>query len=159
MTWQMTTPTGEPVVRERYWVTFQPGEIRTCANCHGVNRKDQMGRGPATNPPLALREFLRHWKANNVPVVGSETIASTEFRTLTFKRQTAATNVTHRIDFSTDLVTWSPASTYTATGSAQTGPLQEILNIPGAFQTITLRDNTPLSQSNPRFYRVISEKP
>ena len=21
-------------MRERYWITYQPGEIRTCANCH-----------------------------------------------------------------------------------------------------------------------------
>ena len=29
MTWQLTDPAGAPVVRERYWLTFQPGEIRT----------------------------------------------------------------------------------------------------------------------------------
>jgi len=41
LSWQMTDPAGGPVVRERYWVTFQSGEIRTCANCHGINRRQQ----------------------------------------------------------------------------------------------------------------------
>ncbi|HUS35899.1 MAG TPA: hypothetical protein VM680_11160 [Verrucomicrobiae bacterium] len=159
MTWQMTTPNGEPVVRERYWITFQPGEIRTCANCHGVNLKDQIGRGPATNAPLALREFLRHWKSNNIPIVASETIANTAFTTITFKRQTAAVSLNQRIDYSTDLVTWLPASSYTSTGGAQTGPLQEVLNLPGTFQTITLRDTVPQTTPPIRFYRVTTERP
>jgi hypothetical protein len=159
MTWQMTAPDGEPVVRERYWVTFQPGEIRTCANCHGVNRGDQIGRPAATNPPQALRDFLRHWKENNVPVVASEVIGTTKFATITFKRQTAASALTQRIDYSTDLMTWTPASSYTAAGGAQTGTLLEILNVPGAFQSITLRDTMPLGGPSPRFYRVMTIKP
>ena len=43
-----------PVVRERYWLTFQPGEVRTCAGCHGINHRDQMGDPAPTNPPQAL---------------------------------------------------------------------------------------------------------
>ena len=37
MSWQLVDSVGGPVVRERFWVTFQPGEIRTCASCHGAN--------------------------------------------------------------------------------------------------------------------------
>ncbi len=159
MTWQTTSPTGEAVVRERYWITFQPGEIRTCANCHGVNRADQAGRPAATNPPEALRDLLRYWKANNVPVVASDTVANTKFATITFKRQTAAAALKQRIDFSTDLSNWSPASAYTSTGGTHAGPLQEILNVPGAYQTITLRDTVPLESGQVRFYRVMTEKP
>ena len=158
MTWQTTSPAGDPVVRERYWLTFQPGEIRTCANCHGVNRADQIGRTASTNPPEALRELLRHWKSNNVPVVGSETISTAQYATISFKRQTAATNLKTRIDFSTDLNTWTPASVYTSTGGTNSGPLQEILNTAGAFQNITLRDTNSLNGSA-RFYRVVTEKP
>lgn len=63
MTWQSTDGAGVGVVRERYWVTFQPGEIRTCHNCHGVNREDQAGEGTPTNEPLALHEILQHFRA------------------------------------------------------------------------------------------------
>lgn len=62
MSWQLTDPAGVAVVRERYWLTFQPGEIRVCASCHGLNSRDQAGRGQPENPPLALREILRYWK-------------------------------------------------------------------------------------------------
>lgn len=62
LTWQLTGPQGEAVVRERYWVTFQPGEVRVCASCHGLNTEDQLGRDEPTNPPQALADLLEHWK-------------------------------------------------------------------------------------------------
>jgi hypothetical protein len=65
VTWQFTGLTNEAVVRERYWVTFRPGEVRTCANCHGINDKDQVGRLSPTNAPSALRELLRLWRTNS----------------------------------------------------------------------------------------------
>lgn len=40
LSWQLTDPQGTPVARERYWVTFQPGEVRVCTSCHGINDKD-----------------------------------------------------------------------------------------------------------------------
>jgi hypothetical protein len=63
MSWQLTDGGGTPVVRERYWLTFQPGEVRVCASCHGVNSKDQLGAAPPQNAPEALRALLRAWKA------------------------------------------------------------------------------------------------
>ncbi|MEM9558160.1 MAG: hypothetical protein AAGC60_28135 [Acidobacteriota bacterium] len=63
LSWQLLDPVGEPVVRERYWLTFQPGEIRVCASCHGLNSVDQAGQGVPQNQPEALRTLLRHWRA------------------------------------------------------------------------------------------------
>ncbi len=65
MTWQLTDPQGNPVVRERFWVTFQPGEIRVCGSCHGVNDKSQSGGGTPTNAPQALTELMNYWKSQN----------------------------------------------------------------------------------------------
>jgi hypothetical protein len=62
LSWQLTDSAGTPVVRERYWVTFQPGEIRLCASCHGLNERDQAGNATPTNPPKALLELLGRWK-------------------------------------------------------------------------------------------------
>jgi hypothetical protein len=62
LTWQMASPAGDPVVRERYWLTFQPGEIRTCTSCHGVNSKDQANHSAPTNSPEALKTLLQYWK-------------------------------------------------------------------------------------------------
>jgi hypothetical protein len=62
MTWQLTDGAGKAVVRERNWLTFQPGEIRTCVSCHGLNTKDQAGGFAPINKPEALRALLRHWK-------------------------------------------------------------------------------------------------
>ena len=49
-------------MRERVWVTLQPGEIRTCTGCHGENRLNQAGATPSQAKPEALRELMRHWK-------------------------------------------------------------------------------------------------
>ena len=62
MTWQLTDTTGKAVVRERNWITFQPGEIRTCASCHGLNTKDQAGGSQPMNKPQALRTLMQYWK-------------------------------------------------------------------------------------------------
>ena len=63
MSWQLTDAEGEPVVRERYWLTFQPGEIRVCASCHGLNHRDQAGSSEPRNQPEALERLLRFWKS------------------------------------------------------------------------------------------------
>lgn len=64
MSWHLTDPAGVPVVRERYWLSFQPGEIRTCGSCHGLNSRDQASATEPVNPPEALRDFLRYWKSS-----------------------------------------------------------------------------------------------
>lgn len=61
MSWQLTDPSGSAVVRERYWLTFQPGEIRTCTSCHGLNTRDQTGKPVPTNKPEALRQLVRYY--------------------------------------------------------------------------------------------------
>ena len=63
LSWQLTDGAGNGVVRERFWLTFQPGEIRVCASCHGVNSLDQAGRGKPTNPPQALADLLSFWRS------------------------------------------------------------------------------------------------
>lgn len=61
LSWQLTDAAGTPVVRERLWLTMQPGEVRVCKSCHGVNQKDQALNGQPTNVPQALRELLSYW--------------------------------------------------------------------------------------------------
>jgi hypothetical protein len=65
LTWQLTDGTGAGVVRERNWVSFQPGEIRACPSCHGVNTRSQTMASTPVNPPEALRTLLAAWRAAN----------------------------------------------------------------------------------------------
>ena len=69
LTWQLldndTNLTSQ--IKERFWVTFQPGEIRSCANCHGINTANQLGTGRPTNTPQALLDLLAFWKTNHPP--------------------------------------------------------------------------------------------
>ncbi len=63
LSWQLVDPSFEPVVRERQWVSFAPGEIRVCASCHGINKLDHQGKPLPENPPEALVDLLTRWKA------------------------------------------------------------------------------------------------
>ena len=65
ITWQLTDSAGVGVVRERYWITFQPGEVRVCSSCHGPSEFNQAGLPAANNPPQALLTLLNYWKAQN----------------------------------------------------------------------------------------------
>ena len=74
MTWQTVDPAGKPVVRERYWLTFQPGEVRVCSSCHGVNTHDQLGQPAPTQSAEALRALLRIWKTEQTPGGGKRRV-------------------------------------------------------------------------------------
>ncbi len=70
MTWQLVdsanpgdaTKGTDGIVRERVWLSFQPGEVRTCTACHGMSDKDQTGSTGPTNPPAALKQLLEHFR-------------------------------------------------------------------------------------------------
>lgn len=61
LTWALSDDEHKPVVRERYWLTFAPGEIRVCASCHGVNDVAQDNSGVPVNTPMALQDLLEDW--------------------------------------------------------------------------------------------------
>jgi hypothetical protein len=160
MSWQLTAPDGTPVVRERYWITFQPGEIRTCTSCHGVNTRDQAGRPPSTNSPLALRQLLQYWKAENFAQQVVVTNGGTPYLGLTFKRQLAATNIAHTIEISDDLIHWADGSRYTGTNATpNTAATTEVSRAGTPKEVITVRDNLPLTTRTNRFLRVRDSTP
>lgn len=65
ITWATVAPDLSDVVRERYWLTGQPGEIRACDSCHGTNTLNQAGQPPPQNTPQALVALAQYWKAQN----------------------------------------------------------------------------------------------
>jgi len=73
MTWQLSDPQDNAVVRERYWLSFHAGEIRMCTSCHQVNTESQSGTPGAKNSPEALRSLLSYWKSANPAAPGPAT--------------------------------------------------------------------------------------
>jgi hypothetical protein len=107
LTWQLTDTNGGPVVRERFWLTFQPGEIRTCTSCHGVNTRDQANHPAPTNKPEALRTLLQSWKAaTGLGGIGGKT----ESNSMTLSLQGQASAV-YRLESSPDLIHWTTVGT------------------------------------------------
>jgi hypothetical protein len=110
ISWQLTDSNGVNVVRERFWVTFAAGEIRTCASCHGSN-------GEATTPkqiipqnePEALHTLLQYWKTNlagsapAMPVlIQPADNAIDQLLTLTLSWNASSGASTYRFQLSTD---------------------------------------------------------
>lgn len=70
LVWQTTAPNGQPVVRERYWLTVQPGEVRACDGCHGVNTASHSGQPPSTQVAEAFVDLLGRWQSQNAAQSG-----------------------------------------------------------------------------------------
>jgi hypothetical protein len=76
LSWQLTNPSGEAIVRERYWLNFQPGEIRSCTSCHGLNTASQTSGGAPTNVPQAFVDLLNHWETLPEQTLGLGNLAA-----------------------------------------------------------------------------------
>ena len=161
MTHQLLDTNNQSVVKERYWITYQPGEIRTCKSCHGINTSDQTGlSGPPENPPQALHDLLQYWKAQNTPAFGVQTNAGTNYLDITFKRRTGVANVTHTVELSDDLLTWLQGSTYTTASNNPNTPLTTEVSRTGTnTETIVVRENAPINAAPQRFIRVRVSSP
>ena len=71
MAWQTTSPDGTPVVRERYWISAKPGEVRACDSCHGTNSLNQAGQPAPQNVPQALVDLVSYWRDHHDSVFAS----------------------------------------------------------------------------------------
>jgi hypothetical protein len=108
MTHQLTDTNGNAVVRERYWLTYQPGEIRTCTSCHGVNTTDQAGLLKPTNKPQALRDLLRFWKDRTGYAKLLSAVPTNSALRLSVSGPPSRTNV---IESTGDFIGWQPIGT------------------------------------------------
>lgn len=68
LSWQSTAANGTPVVRERFWITLQPGEVRACDGCHGTNQTNQDGQPASVQTAQAFIDLLNRW---NTQTAGS----------------------------------------------------------------------------------------
>ena len=108
MTHQLTDLSGNAIVRERYWLTYQPGEIRTCTSCHGVNTKDQAGQTAPKNKPQALRDLLRYWKQQTGY---AKILSATPTNSLVRLNISAPPLRTNILQATTDFLDWQPIGT------------------------------------------------
>lgn len=69
LAWHSTQADGTPVVRERYWITVQAGEVRACDGCHGVNQHNQAGQPASVTTSQALRTLLSRWRDRSIDLI------------------------------------------------------------------------------------------
>ena len=117
LSWQLTASDGAPVVRERYWISFQPGEVRSCTSCHGLNKQDQAGRTTPMNEPLALASLLAAWQADlRPPDTHIVAVVPNGNGTCTLTINGPA-GLAVTLQQSTNLMNWSDVTNLTLTGA------------------------------------------
>jgi hypothetical protein len=160
MSWQLTDTNGIGIVRERYWLTFAAGEIRSCTSCHGVNLTDQAQHPTPTNTPLALIKLLDYWKTNTASIQGNfSTSTGTNLLEITFTRRPAESGVTYHVQNSVDLKTWLDIATYSGTNIILTAQATEISRLGMPTETVTVRDNSAITEAPARFLRLNVTQP
>jgi hypothetical protein len=160
MSWQLTDTNGVGVVRERYWLTFGSGEIRSCTSCHGINLTDQAQHPAPTNTPLALIKLLDYWKTNIATVQASLNASpGTNYLQISFTRRPAELGVTYHVQHSLDLEAWADIATYSGSNGVLTAQAVEVSRIGFPTETITLRDTSSVQPSAPHFLRLNVTRP
>jgi hypothetical protein len=159
MTWQLADTNGVGVVRERYWLTFAAGEIRTCTSCHGINETDQATNSVPTNTPLALIQLLNYWKTNSTVQSTITTAQGAPYFQMSFVRRPAETGVTYHVQASTNMTSWSDIATYAGTNIVVTTAAKEISRTGSPNETVVVRDLTGISGRKARYLRVNVTRP
>ncbi|HTL55876.1 MAG TPA: hypothetical protein VL361_09360 [Candidatus Limnocylindrales bacterium] len=157
--WQLADTNGVGVVRERYWLTFAPGEIRTCTSCHGINQITQAGNPTPTNTPLALIELLKYWKTNATLMPNIVAAQGTNYLQITFVRRPAETGVTYHVQESANLADWSDIAAYSSSNSVLSAQASEVSRIGSPNESVTVRDTSGLDYHVARFFRVNVTRP
>ncbi len=159
MSWQLIDTNGVGVVRERYWLTFAPGEIRTCTSCHGINEETQANGPVPTNTPLALIKLLSYWKTNTAVLPGIAANQNTNYFQITFMHRPAESGVTYHVQASGDLIAWSDIATYSGSNSVLSAQAAEISRAGSPDENVTVRDNSGINGRASRFLRVSVTRP
>jgi hypothetical protein len=159
LSWQLTDTNGVGIVRERYWLTMAPGEIRSCTSCHGINERTQAGLPAPTNTPIALIELLNYWKTNATLQSRIATSSGTNYFQITFIRRPAETGVTYHVQASTNVSQWFDIATYSGTNIVLSSGAAEISRIGSPNEKVTIRDLTGMANQSARFLRVSVTRP
>jgi hypothetical protein len=156
MSWQLTDTNNVGVVRERYWLTFAAGEIRSCTSCHGINTADQASHAAPTNTPLALIELLNNWKTNVTVQPTLVTNAAGAALQLTFTRRPAESGVTYHVQASGDMRAWTDIATYAGTNIILSPQAVEVSRAGSPNERVTIRETGGLPA---RFLRLNVTRP
>ena len=159
MSWQLIDTNGVGVVRERYWLTFAAGEIRTCTSCHGINEETQANGPVPTNTPLALIKLLNYWKTNVMILPNLVASQNTNYFQISFMHRPAESGVTYHIQASTNMIAWSDIASYSGSNNVLTTQAAEISRSGSPNESVTIRDLSGMNGNTGRFLRVSVTRP
>jgi hypothetical protein len=145
-------------VRERYWLSFAAGEIRSCTSCHGINLDDQAGVPAPTNTPQALITLLNYWKNRVTIQPAIVTNQGANYAQITFTWRPAEPNVTYHVQESDDLQSWTDIATYSSANIVLSSAAAEISRVGLPDENVTVRDIAALA-NDARYMRINVTQP
>ena len=125
--------------------------------------------GDYADPDGDILSNIEEYAFNTDPLVSNATrsvsasLVTTKgqrFLAMTFPIVTAATDITYRVEASTDLQTWLNGCTYSGTNRVTaTAHTTEFARTGAGLEAIIVRDNTPVGAMPQRFLRLRVTQP
>lgn len=138
--------------RQTYFSTVQ----LTNAGLSGIAAPVVSGAGYTNEIAYALGLDPRVAKVTDLPVLGKTSVLSISYQTLGFNRNLAASDLTYQVQVSSDLISWTPLSTFS--GGAWS-PSNIVIETPSAnpnLKQVQVRDSVPLNSPGKRFLRLVA---
>jgi dienelactone hydrolase len=135
----------------------------------GTNASNGAVAGDYADPDGDMLSNIEEYAFNTDPLASNATrsvsasLVTTNgqrFLAMTFPLVTAATDITYRVEASSDLQTWLTACTYSGTNRVTaTAHTTEFARTGAGLETIVVRDNTPVGAMPQRFLRLRVTQP
>jgi hypothetical protein len=135
----------------------------------GTNASNEVVAGDCADPDGDLLFNIEEYAFNTDPLASNATRSVTaslvttngqRFLAMTFPLVTAATDITYRVEASTDFQTWLNGCTYSGTNRVTaTAHTTEFARTGAGLEAIIVRDNTPVGAMPQRFLRLRVTQP
>jgi hypothetical protein len=127
-------------------------------NANGADASDLAD--PEGDGVCNIMEFARGSDPLKVEHFPIATPSLGQYVYLSFPRSSSATDLRYTVQASADLETWADGSSYSSTSSSGSNTVTTEVSrvMQGTTETITVRDNVPVTAKTPRFLRLRVER-
>ncbi|MEI7955629.1 MAG: carboxypeptidase-like regulatory domain-containing protein, partial [Verrucomicrobiota bacterium] len=132
---------------------FSPTQLGN-ASISGISAPVLSGVGCSNEIAYALGLNPTSAKASDLPTLGSQSVSSVTYECLGFNRNLSATDLTYVVQYSSDLIHWSPLSTFSSGVWSPSSIVTETSTSNANLKYVLVRDSQPPGTASKRFLRL-----